>query len=110
MSSDDRARLVETESSTPDNYGEVYVVVFCRCTNPLSVVVVVVELDVSGAGVTTVVDGGAASTTGAGFSSTFLWYEKHPVTIPHAAMAAGIIAIRLIILISFEPSIGDLPL
>lgn len=53
-------------------YGAVYVVVRCRCTNPLSVVVVVV-LEVS-AGGTATTGAGAVSTTGAGVvSSTFLW-------------------------------------
>jgi hypothetical protein len=59
--------------------------------------VVVVEL-VIGAGATTIGAGaGTVSTIGAGVevSSTVLWYE-HPVTIPIAAMAAGIVAILLI--------------
>ena len=70
------------------------------------VVVVVVELEVSGAGATTTAGAGTVSTTGAGVevSSTVLWYE-HPATIPHAAIAAGIINILLIDLI-FVTSIG----
>ena len=57
-------------------------------------VVVVVELEVAG---TVTTAGGAVSTTGAGsVESTVLWYEKQPVTIPQAAMAAGMIAKRLI--------------
>ena len=64
-----------------------------------SVVVVVVEL-VTGAGATTTGAGaGTVSTIGAGagavVSSTVLWYE-HPVTIPAATIAAGIIVIFLI--------------
>ena len=86
-------------------------VVRCRSTNPgtPSVVVVVVELSVSGAttaGAATT--GGVTSTTGAGagtvsttgdgvvVSSTVRWYEKQPATIPQVAIAAGIIAKRLI--------------
>ena len=85
-----------------------YVVVFCRSTTvgEDSVVVVVVEL-VTGAGATTTGAGaGTVSTTGAGVavSSTVLWYE-HPVTMPQAAIAAGIINILLIDLI-FVTSIG----
>jgi hypothetical protein len=76
-----------------------YVVVFWRSTTvgEDSVVVVVVEL-VTGAGATTTAGAGTVSTTGAGVvvSSTVRWYEKHPLTIPHAAIAAGIIARRLI--------------
>jgi hypothetical protein len=65
------------------------------------VVVVVVELDDSGTGggVTIVVDvddGGTSSTTGAGVSSTCLWYEKHPDAIAHAAITAGTVTIRCI--------------
>src|ERR1700723_3239353 len=89
------------------------VVVFCRSTTvgDVSVVVGVVEL-VTGAGATTTAGAGAGtvSTTGAGVavvSSTVLWYE-HPVTIPAAAMATGIIAISLIDLI-FVTSIGYIP-
>src|ERR1700722_13601538 len=75
------------------------VVVFCRSTTAGadSVVVVVVEL-VTGAGATTTGAGaGTVSTIGAGavVSSTVLWYE-HPVTIPIAAMAVGIITRFLI--------------
>jgi hypothetical protein len=57
-----------------DSYGAVYVVVFCRSTNPLSVVVVVV-LEVTGGATTTGAGAGAVSTTGAGVcvSSTVLW-------------------------------------
>jgi hypothetical protein len=83
------------------------VVVFCRSTSPgPSVVVVVVELSVAGAsttagaGVTSTTGAGAGtvSTTGAGVvvSSTVRWYEKQPATIPQVAIAAGIIAKRLI--------------
>jgi hypothetical protein len=68
------------------------------------VVVVVVELVATGGATTTgagttATGAGTVSTTGAGVvavSSTVLWYEKHPLTIPHAAIAAGIIAIFLI--------------
>ena len=89
-----------------NNYGAVYVVVFCRSTNPLSVVVVVV-LEVTGGVTTTGAGAGAVSTTGAGVvASTVLWYEKHPAAIPHAATAAGIIAIRLKILICLNPPSG----
>jgi hypothetical protein len=88
------------------------VVVFWRSTNPgtPSVVVVVVELSVAGASTTAgaVTTGGVTSTTGAGagtvsttgdgvvVSSTVRWYEKQPATIPQVAIAAGIIAKRLI--------------
>jgi hypothetical protein len=75
---------------------------------------VVVELEVTGAvttagaGTSTTAGAGAGtvSTIGAGgvVSSTVLWYE-HPVTIPAAAMATGIIAISFIDLI-FATSIG----
>jgi hypothetical protein len=68
----------------------------------VSVVVVVVELVVTGgatttgAGTTATGAGAGTSTIGAGaVSSTVLWYE-HPVAIPATAMAAGIIAIFLI--------------
>jgi hypothetical protein len=72
----------------------------------LSVVVVVV-LDVAGGATTTGAGAGAVSTTGAGVvASTVLWYEKHPVAIPAAATAAGIIAIRFIILIYLNPPSG----
>jgi hypothetical protein len=86
----------------------VYVVVFWRSTNPLSVVVVVV-LEVAGGATTTGAGAGAVSTTGAGLvvASTFLWYEKHPAAIKLAAAAAGIIAMRFKILM-YEPSIGNL--
>jgi hypothetical protein len=73
--------------------------------------VVVVVLEVIGAGATiTGAGAGTVSTTagaGAVVSSTVLWYE-HPVTIPIAAMAAGMIAIRLIDLI-LVASIGYIP-
>ena len=88
------------------------VVVFWRSTTvgADSVVVVVVEL-VTGAGATTTGAGaGTVSTIGAGaavVSSTVLWYE-HPATIPHAAIAAGIITIFLINRI-FVASIGYVP-
>jgi len=77
---------------------------------------VVVELvtgavTTAGAGTSTTAGAGAGtvSTTGAGtvVSSIVLWYA-HPATIPHAAMAAGIIAILLINLI-FVTSIGYIP-
>ncbi|MGC2494728.1 hypothetical protein, partial [Candidatus Binatus sp.] len=56
------------------NYGAMYVVVFWRSTNPLSVDVVVV-LEVAGGATTTGAGAGAVSTTGAGVwvSSTCLW-------------------------------------
>jgi len=76
------------------------------------VVVVVVEVDGgAGGGVTTVVDddGGTASTTGAGLSSTCLWYEKHPVAIAHAAITAGIVTIRCISRIFLNPPSGIYP-
>ena len=63
----------------------------------MSVVVVVVELEVTGA--VTTAGAGTVSTTGAGVvavSSTVLWYEKQPATSPQVAITAGIIAIRLI--------------
>jgi hypothetical protein len=62
------------------------------------VVVVVVELVIGAGATTTGAGAGTVSTTGAGVavvSSTVLWYE-HPVTIPAATIAAGIIAILLI--------------
>jgi len=107
---DNRARIAKILAFRLDSYGAVYVVVFCRSTNPLSVVVVVL-LEVAGGATTTGAGAGAVSTTGAGVcvSSTVLWYEKHPVAIPHAATATGIIAIRFLRLIFFEPSIGNLP-
>ena len=103
----DRARVANLRLN---NYGAVYVVVFCRSTNPLSVVVVVV-LDVAGGAMTTGAGAGAVSTTGAGLvvASTVLWYEKHPAAIPHAATAAGMIAIRFIILICLNPPSGTYP-
>lgn len=73
---------------------------------------VVVELVVGGTTTVGVVSttGGAVSTTGAGVvASTVLWYEKHPVAIPHAATTAGIITIRLIRRIFLESSIRYLP-
>jgi hypothetical protein len=82
----------------------------------VSVVVVVVELVVTGGATTTGAAGttatgagaGTVSTIGAGaVSSTVLWYE-HPVTIPATAMAAGIIAILLINRIVVA-SIGYIP-
>jgi hypothetical protein len=79
----------------------------------VSVVVVVVELVVTGGATTTgagttATGAGAVSTIGAGaVSSTVLWYE-HPVTIPAATIAAGIITIFLINLI-FVTSIGYVP-
>jgi hypothetical protein len=78
-----------------------------------SVVVVVVELVAGGTTTVGVVSttGGAVSTTGTGVvASTVLWYEKHPVAIPHAATTAGIITIRLIRRIFLESSIRYLPL
>jgi hypothetical protein len=81
----------------------------------VSVVVVVVELVVTGGATTTGAGttatgagAGIVSTIGAGaVSSTVLWYE-HPVTIPAATMAAGIIAIFLINRIVVT-SIGYIP-
>jgi hypothetical protein len=81
----------------------------------VSVVVVVVELVVTGGATTTGAGttatgagAGIVSTIGAGaVSSTVLWYE-HPVTIPTAAITAGIIAILLINCIVVT-SIGYLP-
>ena len=75
--------------------------------------VVVVELVAGGTTTAGVVSttGGAVSTTGAGVvASTVLWYEKHPVAIPHATTTAGIITIRLIRRIFLKSSIRYLHL
>jgi hypothetical protein len=74
-------------------------------------VVVVVLVDIAGGATTTGAGAGADSTTGAGLvvASTFLWYEKHPAAIPHAATAAGIVAIHFIILICLNPPSGTYP-
>jgi hypothetical protein len=61
----DRARVAEPATLRLLTYGAVYVVVFCRSTKPLSVVVVVV-LEVTGGATTTGAGAGAVSTTGAG--------------------------------------------